>query len=228
MVPGRVALWFLAILIVGGCDTSALKESEDLTTYDVTDAVTALELIGGSGSVEIKATDGPLRVQERRLYDGVPPLTSHRVEDGTLFLLDRGCGKASDAKGQCATHYSVEVPRGLAVTVTVRDAAVTVTGVAGALDVTTDVGPIKGAELTGRTKATTSVGDVELRYAAAPPAVDVTNDVGATHVFLPAQGAYRIDARTAVGPVVNLTSQASAKSAVTLRSNTGAITVDPA
>jgi len=228
MIGGKVARWFVAVLVVAGCDTSALEEAEDLTSYDVAGSVTALDLIGGSGSVEITVADGPVRVRERRLYNGVPPLTSHRVEGGTLHLLDQGCGKAAEAEGQCETHYQVKVPRGLAVTVKVRTAAVTVTDLAGTLDVTTDVGAIKGSGLTGKTKATTSVGDVELRYTAAPPAVEVTNEVGATQVFLPVGGAYRIDAKTAAGPAVNLPSSPDAKSTVTLHSDTGAITVAPA
>lgn len=226
LTPAR---WLPAVLVLvlAGCDTTALEVAEDLTTYDISGTVTALELTGGSGSVEVAAVDGPLRVRERHVYADLPPLTSHRVEGGTLYLLDRGCGKAADAEGQCATHYRVEVPRTLAVTVKVRTAPVTVTGVTGALDITTDVGAINGSGLAGTTKATTSVGDVELRYAAVPPAVDVTNDVGATRVFLPAQGAYRIDAKTAA-PVLNLPSSPGAKSAITLRSTTGAIEVAPA
>jgi hypothetical protein len=228
LIPARLVLACLALFAVAGCDTTALEVAEDLQTYDVPGAVTALELAGGSGSVEVAAVDGPLRVRERRVYADVPPLTSHRVEGGTLFLLDRGCGKAAEAEGGCATHYSVEVPRGVAVTVKVRAAPVTVTGVAGALDITTDVGAIRGSGLAGTTKAVTSVGDVELRYAAVPPGVDVRNDVGDTRVFLPAAGAYRIDAQTAAGPVVNLPSAPRAKSAVTVRSSTGAITIAPA
>lgn len=226
----KSASWFLAVTValVAGCDTTALEVAEDQTTYDVQGAVTKLDLTGGSGSVEVTAGDGPLRVEERHVYADLPPLTSHRVEGGTLYLLDRGCGKAADAEGPCATHYRVEVPRALAVTVKVRTAPVTVTGLTGTLDITTDVGEIKGSGLAGSTKATTSVGDVELRYAVAPPAVDVTNDVGATRVFLPAQGAYRIDAKTAAGPTVDLPSRPDARNTVTLRSTSGAITVAPA
>lgn len=224
----RPARWLVAALVLAGCDTTALKVAEDQTTYDVPAAVTKVELTGGSGSVEVAAVDGPPRVKERHEYADLPPLTSHRVEGGTLFLLDRGCGKAAEAGGQCATHYRIEVPRALAVTVTVRTAPVTVTGVTGALDITTDVGAITGSGLAGKTKATTSVGDVELRYTSVPPAVEVTNDVGATRVFLPPQGTYRIDAKTAAGPVVNLPVSQGAKTAVNLRSKTGEITVGPA
>lgn len=226
--PAKAARWFLAVLLVAGCDTTSLKVAEDATTYEVGGAVTKVELTGGSGSVEIAAVDGPLRVREQHVYADLPPLTSHRVEGGTLHLLDRGCGKAADAGGQCATHYRVEVPRALAVTVKVRAAPVTVTGVTGTLDLTTDVGAINGSGLAGTTTVRTSVGDVELRYATAPPAVTVTNDVGATRLFLPSQGAYRIDAKTAAGPAVELPSRPDAKNTVTLRSTTGAITVTPA
>lgn len=218
----------LASLLTAGCDTAALEEAEDLTTYDVPATVTAVELAGRSGSVRVTATEGAPRVRERRVYGDVPPLTSHRVEGGTLHLLDQGCGKAADAEGRCATHYEVEIPRGVAVTVTVRAAPVTVTGVTGALDLTTDVGAITGTGLAGPTKARTSVGDVELRYAAAPRAIEVENDVGATRVYLPAGGAYRIDARSAAGPVVDLPSRPDAPSTVTVRSDTGAVTVAPA
>ncbi|MGN9912569.1 hypothetical protein ACTMTJ_34030 [Phytohabitans sp. LJ34] len=228
LTPARWLLAALAAVALAGCDTTALKVAEDLKTYDVPATVTTVELTGGSGSVEVAAVDGPHRVRERHVYADLPPLTSHRVEGGTLFLVDQGCGKAADADGRCSTHYRIEVPRTLAVTVKVRTAPVTVTGMTGALDITTDVGAIRGTGLAGKTKATTSVGAVELRYAAAPPAVDVTNDVGATQVFLPAQGEYRIDAKTAAGPAVNLPSLPKAKSAITLRSSTGAITVAPA
>jgi hypothetical protein len=228
LIPARLVLACVALFAVAGCDTSALEVAEDLTTYDVSGAVTALELAGGSGSVEVTAVDGPPRVRERHVYADLPPLTSHRVEGGILYLLDRGCGKAADAEGGCATHYRVEVPRDVAVTVKVRAAPVTVTGVAGPLDITTDVGAIKGSGLAGRTKVVTSVGDVELRYAAVPPAVTATNDVGATRLFLPARGTYRIDAKTAAGPVVDLPSDPRAKATVTVRSETGAITVGPA
>lgn len=215
----------LVTLALAACDTSALETVEDLKAYDVPAGVTALDLAGWAGSVEVSATEGAPRVRERRVYADVPPLTSHRVEGGTLRLVDRGCGKAADADGACETHYQIEVPAGLAVTVKVGTAPVTVTGLAGALDVTTDVGAVKGSGLAGPVKATSSVGDVELRFAAAPRAVEVRNEVGATRVYLPASGAYKIEAQSDAAPTVGLPSRPDAPCAVTLRSTTGEITV---
>ncbi|GAA4673185.1 hypothetical protein [Phytohabitans rumicis] len=218
----------LLVLACAGCDTSPLRDAEDLTRYAVPGTVTALDLRGGSGAVEIVAVEGPLRVQERRLYADLPPLTSHRVEDGTLYLVDRGCGKKADAAGQCETHYRVEAPPGIAVTVQVGTAPVTLTGITGPVQVTTEVGAITGSGMAGATKASTSVGDIELRYAAPPSAVDVTNDVGATRVYLPAAGAYRIEAKTDAGAVVDLPSRPDAANKITVRASTGEITVGPA
>jgi len=230
MSPSRkgIALLTLVAAIGAGCDTSALKEAEAEAAYEVSGTVTAVDVAGRSGSVEVVAVDGPLRVRERHVYTSVPPLTSHRVEGGTLHLLDRGCGKQADAAGPCATHYRVEVPRAVAVTVKVGTAPVTVTGVTGALDLTTEVGAINGSDLAGATKATTSVGDVELRYAAPPSTVDVTNDVGATRLFLPAAGRYRFQTQTSASAVVDLPSRPDAPNAVTVRSSTGEVTIGPA
>src|SRR5687768_961049 len=102
-----VRLVIVAVVVVvggGGCDTADLELTEDLTRYDAPEAVTALDVRGRAGTVEIVAAEGPVRVEEKRVYADLPPLTSHRVDGGTLRLLDQGCGAKADAGGDCATH----------------------------------------------------------------------------------------------------------------------------
>ncbi|MEJ3745499.1 hypothetical protein WEI85_19680 [Actinomycetes bacterium KLBMP 9797] len=217
------------LLAAAACGVVDTDTSEKEDRYGVPGTVTALDVRTDAGSVTIVATDGPVQVRELHRYSGEPPRTSHRTDGGTLFLAADGCGGKRPFNFVCETEYRIEVPAAVTVTVAADAAAVTLTGVTGALDITTDVGEIKGSGLAGMTKARTNVGDVELRYATVPARVDTANDVGTTKVYLPLSGSYRFDVDVELGNQdIDLPTSPEAKTLVTMRGNVGDVAVHAA
>jgi hypothetical protein len=133
------------------------------------------------------------------LGSGSAPKTSHRTDGGTLYLVDEGCDTQIRIRKTCETDYRVEAPAGVSLKIDVDAAPVTITGITGALDVTTDIGAINGTGLAGATRVSTEVGDVDLRFGAAPASLDATNDVGSTTIYLPSAAAYRFEVKVDIG-----------------------------
>lgn len=216
----------VTVFAVAACGVADLDTSEEEDRYGVPGTVTALDVRAAAGSVTIVATDGPVQVRETRRYSDKPPRTSHRTEGGTLLLADDGCEGKRRFNFKCETDYRIEVPAGVTVTLAADAAAVTLTGITGALDIRTDVGAIKGTGLAGATKAHTNVGDVDLRFATVPASVDTSNDVGSTTVYLPSTGTYRFDVDVELGDRnIDLPTSPGAKTLVTMKGNVGDVSV---
>jgi hypothetical protein len=214
------------LFAAAACGVADIDTSAEEDRYDVPGTVTALDVRAGAGSVTVVATDGPVRVRETRRYSDKPPRTSHRTEGGTLFLADDGCDGKRRFNFRCETDYRIEVPAGVTVTLKADASEITLTGITGALDISTDVGAIKGTGLAGATKARTNVGDVDLRYATVPASVDTSNDVGSTEVYLPSSGSYRFDVDVELGDQsIDLPTSPGAKTLVTMRGNVGDVSV---
>jgi len=215
-----------ALLAFAGCGLVDGEKSTTTEAYDVEGDIKTIDLKGQAGAVELVAAEGGIRVTERREYSSTAPKTSHRSEGGTLYLVDKGCDTQLRIRRACETTYRIEAPAGVAVKIQVDAAPVTITGITGPLDVTTDVGAIKGTGLGGATRIRTDVGDVDLRYGAAPASLDATNDVGSTTVYLPSAATYRFEVKVDVGDTtIDLPSRPDADHRIKLTADVGDITV---
>ncbi|MET7689191.1 DUF4097 family beta strand repeat-containing protein [Streptomyces sp. NPDC005483] len=175
----------------------------------------------GSGEHVVIATDNGLRL---RPADGRGVAVDDRVAEhwshhGKVWTLDLSCGDRNVGDGACPRMPYVEIPDGVSVTATARNAGVDVAGVAAALDITTvngdvtvtrsgrddaDVrlstrnGSVRATSVAaGRLHAATTNGDVVVGCAAVPSGVSAATVNGSVDVTVPHDSPpYRVTAST--------------------------------
>ncbi|MGW7727567.1 DUF4097 family beta strand repeat-containing protein [Streptomyces canus] len=175
----------------------------------------------GSGDHVVIATDNGLRL---RPADGRGVTVDDRVDEhwshrGKVWTLDLSCADRTTGDEGCPRMPYVEVPDGVRVTATARNAGVDVAGVAAALDITTvngDVtvtrsgradadlrlstrnGSVRATSVAAeRVHAATTNGDVVVGCAAVPSGVSAATVNGSVDVTVPHDSpAYRVTAST--------------------------------
>ncbi|MFE2214853.1 DUF4097 family beta strand repeat-containing protein [Streptomyces canus] len=175
----------------------------------------------GSGDHVVIATDNGLRL---RPADGRGVTVDDRVDEhwshrGKVWTLDLSCAHRTTTDEGCPRMPYVEIPDGVSVTATARNAGVDVAGVAAALDITTvngdvtvtrsgrDDADVRLSTRNGSVRATsveaervhaaTTNGDVVLGCAAVPSGVSATTVNGSVDVTVPHDSpAYRVTAST--------------------------------
>ncbi|MEU9122505.1 DUF4097 family beta strand repeat-containing protein [Streptomyces sp. NPDC048506] len=207
-IIGIVAVACIGAWGISSCGLSPSKNFKDDAT--ISKKITAIRLDGDSGSVTIRGgkAGGTVSVHRSVTYQGDRPEgATQRVEDGVLML--GGCGE------KCSVNYTVEVPAGLPVSgntsngavdltavgtvnVTTSSGAIELNDIAGAVDVHTSNGQIRGRGLSGsHITAETSNGEIDLTPATAQSVrAETTN--GSITVKVP-KGHYRISTRTSNG-----------------------------
>ncbi|MDH6431595.1 hypothetical protein M2158_000072 [Streptomyces sp. SAI-144] len=175
----------------------------------------------GSGEHVVIATDNGLRL---RPADGRGVAVDDRVDEhwshrGKVWTLDLSCTDQATGGEGCPRMPYVEIPDGVSVTATARNAGVDVAGVAAALDITTvngdvtvtrsgrddaDVrlstrnGSVRATSVAAeRVHAATTNGDVVVGCAAVPSGVSAATVNGSVDVTVPHDSpAYRVTAST--------------------------------
>jgi hypothetical protein len=177
--------------------------------------------LAGSGEHVVIATDNGLRL---RPADGRGVTVDDRVDEhwshrGKVWTLDLSCTDQATGGEGCPRMPYVEIPDGVRVTATARNAGVDVAGVAAALDITTvngdvtvtrsgrddaDVrlstrnGSVRATSVAAeRVHAATTNGDVVVGCAAVPSGVSAATVNGSVDVTVPHDSpAYRVTAST--------------------------------
>jgi hypothetical protein len=177
--------------------------------------------LAGSGEHVVIATDNGLRL---RPADGRGVTVDDRVDEhwshrGKVWTLDLSCTDQATGGEGCPRMPYVEIPDGVSVTATARNAGVDVAGVAAALDITTvngdvtvtrsgrddaDVrlstrnGSVRATSVAAeRVHAATTNGDVVVGCAAVPSGVSAATVNGSVDVTVPHDSpAYRVTAST--------------------------------
>ncbi|MDH6521375.1 hypothetical protein M2163_001637 [Streptomyces sp. SAI-135] len=177
--------------------------------------------VAGAGEQVVIATDNGLRL---RPADGRGVTVDDRVSEhwshhGKVWTLDLSCSDRGAGEGACPRMPYVEIPDGVRVTATARNAGVDVAGVAAALDITTvngdvtvtrsgrdDVevrlstrnGSVRATSLEARrVHAATTNGDVVVGCAAVPSGVSAATVNGSVDVTVPHDSPpYRVTAAT--------------------------------
>ncbi|MEU5047894.1 DUF4097 family beta strand repeat-containing protein [Streptomyces griseorubiginosus] len=191
--------------------------------HDVGRGAHAPRILSGAavGQQVVIATDNGLRL---RPADGDQVTVDHRVDEHwshheDVWTLDLTCDDRAADDGDCPRMPYVELPDGVRVTVTARNAGVDVAGVTATLDITTVNGDVtltrsgrEGADVrlstrNGSVRATgvaahrlytaTTNGDVVLGCAAVPTGVTAATVNGSVDVTVPHDSpAYRVAAST--------------------------------
>jgi hypothetical protein len=228
----------VALAALGGCGTGVLSPhgsgapgpaatSAAPRTYTVTSRVTMVIVNGGAGTVTVTGgSRSTVTVTERAYYSNSakPPSASHAVSGATLTL-----SYSCPAQLTCGLAYDVQVPRGVAVRVSDREGAITLTALAGPVTATTVAGVITATGLGSRSASFRSTaGAITAAFSAVPASVSAATNAGPITLTLPGTAAYQVHAHTYVGTsAVTVRQSATSRSVITASSDVGTVTISP-
>ena len=119
-------------LVLSGCQFGLnFGDAEQaVSSYDVTDKVTALDVATGSGEIVISESErSGVHVTETIHWHTNKPTTEHPVDAGTLTLRH----KCPEPDMNCSVDYKVEIPRGVSVKLDAGSGTITMRGLTGAV-----------------------------------------------------------------------------------------------
>lgn len=215
-LAGATAAIALAAAACG--TTTAPGTSEQTVNSTVTQPVTAINLTNDAGSVTVHTGGSTVVINRRVTYvSGGKPSPGQQLQGGTLTLT--GCST-------CGIAYDLTVPVSITLTIVNRAGAVLVDGAAGDLDLTTDAGALTGTGLSSATvTARSSAGAITLGFTKQPKNVTAKAQAGSVTLTVPG-GPYKVDASSTAGQqAVSVPTSPSAKSKLTVSSQTGSVTV---
>jgi DUF4097 and DUF4098 domain-containing protein YvlB len=220
-VPAALAT--IMLLPLAACSGS----TEEQTSYQVDQPVTALVVDARAAAVTIEAGSGPVSVTERYRYSDTKPATAHKVDGQTLRLTESGCGNDNV---RCETEFRVRMPSGSSAQVTAQAGAVRVNGLSGDVHVTTQAGAVEGTGLSaGTVVVQTQAGAMTLEFAKPPATLQATTQLGAVTIRLPQDTAYAVNVQTDVGSsTVSVREDAGSPHKISVKTHLGAVTVEPA
>ncbi|WP_204047103.1 DUF4097 family beta strand repeat-containing protein [Microbispora siamensis] len=181
-------------LAVAACDVKLNigGGEQDTMSYDVKDAVTAIDAHTGAGDIVVTETGRTgVHVTETRHWRGDKPADGHSVSGGTLTLAYE-CDN-------CWVDYRVEVPHGVRLKLDSGSGNVTLRNATGPVEVTTGSGDVDSRGLAGKqVTANTGAGNVRLRFTAVPDLVRAETGAGDAHLWVPA-ATYNVTVETGIG-----------------------------
>jgi hypothetical protein len=208
-------------LVLSGCqvDLNFGDGEQAVSSYDVTDKVTALDVATGSGEIVVNESNrSGVRVTETIHWRGDKPTTEHPIDAGTLTLRHK-CPKPDM---NCAVDYKVEIPQGVTTKLDTGSGTITLRGLTGGVGAVTGSGDIEANALgTKQFVADTGSGDIEAKFTVMPDKVDIETGSGDVTARLP-QGAYNVTTRTGSGSqTVQVTNDPSAPRTVSVQTGSG-------
>ncbi len=201
-----------------------------------------VDVNGGSVHVSVGAENDVVRVTRRLEWSFVKPRFSETAGPGGVALRAR-----CPSTWECATTYTVVVPRTFAVDLrssagglAVRDVtgavrlrssggSVTVTDVSGTLDLHSSAGSVRGTGLRSTdVVANSSGGRVALGFTTAPREVSARSSAGGVTVTVPpGSGPYRVAADSSAGSTqVRVRTDPAAPAQITAHSSGGRVRVE--
>jgi GNAT superfamily N-acetyltransferase len=231
-------------LVVAVVSRSTARGSVDVLTF--AEPVRALSCALEAGTVDVVASTGDGAVVRRTVRHGRRrPSTFERLDGDRLVLEShrpRGWWP-----GWWWVDYEVHVPRASSVTAHTAAGRLSVAGVDGAVELTSQAGKLRVHATGGRLRLRSSAGSIEgvdlrspeaeirteaghvvLSFVAPPACVDVTATAGAIEVHVPG-GPYAVDASSTAGRVqVAVPTDPGSTRRVAARSKAGSVRVVPA
>jgi hypothetical protein len=230
VLPRLALLAFLALLgLLAGCGTlgqvGAGTHSLPTASFTVTAHVTAVVVNGGSGSVDVTgAGRSTVSVSQQATYSSTPPKVTH-VLHGTTLTMSYTC----PAEIVCDVSYQVQVPRGVAVSVSTSTGAVTLTSLAGTINAHASTGLITADDLRSPVATFKSnAGGVIATFSVPPRTLTATTNVGPIGLSVPGSVAYRLNTHTLVGTsTVTVHRSSSPAHSISASSDLGSISISP-
>jgi hypothetical protein len=229
-VPFAALLALLAAVpLLAGCDSlgkiGAGSHNPPAKAFTVGGRVTDIVIDGGSGSIDVTGSGRPgVSVSQQASYSGTPPAATHVVR-GTTLTLSYTC----PAELVCGVAYTVDVPYGVAVTVSTGAGAVTLTSLAGTVSARADAGLITAVDLRCSVASFKSdAGGVIATFSVAPRSLTATTNVGPITLTVPGTVGYRISTHTFVGTsTVTVRRSDTSTHSISAHSDLGSISINP-
>lgn len=220
----------LALLpLLAGCGSlsqlGAPPHNRPATSFTVPGPVSAVVIRGGSGSIDVTgSTRSTVRVSQQVSYSKTPPNATHSLHGGTLTL-----SYSCPVELVCSVSYDIQVPRGVAVTVSAGAGSITLTSLTGPVSARASAGLITATDLRSATASFTSnAGAVLASFLAAPRSLTANTNVGPITLTVPGSAAYRINTHTFVGSAtVTVHRSGSSAHSISARSDLGSISISP-
>jgi hypothetical protein len=129
----------------------------------------------------------------------------------------------------CGVSYDVQVPAGVAVSVSTGAGAVTLTSLAGTVSAHAGAGLVTAVDLRSAAASfTANAGGVVASFAAAPRSVSASTNVGPITLTVPGSVEYRLSTHTVVGSsTITVRRSTSSAHSISARSDLGSISVSP-
>ena len=238
-LTGAVAVSALAACSV---DVGALQHRT--SSYSVSARLQTLVVTAHVGNVQVTGgTSGTVSVTEHITFRHTAPVTTHRTAAGALTL-DSHC----PALETCSVGYDITVPRTMTVRVSDNAGVIGFQSLAGPVTAHTNAGNINLGSLSGPIEITghagsilgrdvssaratlrSSAGGIDVTFSAAPAAISATTDVGTVRLRVPGSVSYDVHTSVRIGSAQTaVTLSPASPHAITARTVTGSITIEPA
>ena len=225
-----MVLALLGVLpLLAGCgglgQVGAGAHSPPAASFTIATRVTAVVIDGGSGSVDVTGSArSTVSVSQQATYSSKPPKATH-VMHGTTLTVSYTC----PAQLVCGVSYQVQVPRGVAVSVSTSAGAVTLTSLAGTLNAHASAGLITAVDLRSPVATfKTNAGGVIATFSVPPRSLTAATNVGPISLTVPGSVAYRLTTHTFVGTsTVTVHRGSSPAHTISASSDLGSISISP-
>lgn len=194
----------IAAILWGGLSVvNLLAHQEHHFTRTFSGSITSLAVSTDRGSVRVIGSDRDDVTVSSYLSDGLGGTEHTEHVRGRRLVLDASC--AFPVAYWCTASYTVRVPRNVRVVLWSGSGDVSVSGVRGAVDLTSQHGDLNGVGLRARVvHADTDHGSVDLRFVDQPEQVLASTSHGDVTVTVPrGDAAYRVELSTAHGATSN-------------------------
>jgi hypothetical protein len=220
----------LAVLpLLAGCgalgNLGAPSHNPPAKSFTVSGPISAVVIHGGSGSIDVTGSSrSTVSVSQQVSYSKTPPNATHSLHAGTLTV-----SYSCPVELVCGVTYDIQVPRGVAVTVSAGTGSITLTSLNGTVSARAGAGLITADGLRSATASFTSnAGGIIASFTAAPRSLTANTNVGPITLTVPGAAAYRINTHTFVGTsTVTVHRSGSSAHSISAKSDLGSITIDP-
>lgn len=213
-----------AVIAAGSPVLDVVLRQEGTETFEVDEAVTALDVETRNGPVTVTVGDEVTVVADLR-WSLREPDPQVEVDGGVLRIRD-GCPLGGWPFGSCQVGVAVTAPADLAAQLVTTNGAISFDGREGDVDARSTNGRVRGQDLAAvGVVARTTNGDIELGFTVVPDAVEATTVNGGIEMAVP-EASYEVDADTTNGPVrVEVPTDPSSTHRIQARTVNGPVTI---
>jgi hypothetical protein len=246
LLPALAGLGIISVLALAGChatdsasspapasaQASTISPSPGLSVpgthksaivYRISSPVSTVVIISHVGDITVTGGSGSsTSVTQQATYSKTPPVTTRTISGKTLTVT-----YTCPSQVVCAVAYVVQVPRGVTVRAQASAGAVGLSGLAGNVTATANVGFIDATGLSGSSVSlTTDGGGINASFIAAPATLQAVAHVGAINLHVPGTVSYKVSADARVGKAdVGVRQSSSSGHVITATTDVGAIKI---